>query len=96
MTVDEMILKAIKGGPVTVNDITADIAKHFISRVRIKLEKLRVRGVVTRKGRGGAHRAFTYQLIRPDRAAQAIAEKGGGLARVGKMTPKPRHRSGGA
>jgi hypothetical protein len=77
MTVDEIVLKALERGPVTVNDIAADIAKHFTGRVRLKLEKLRVRGVVIREGRGGAYRKFTYKLVRPDRAAKALAEKGG-------------------
>jgi hypothetical protein len=81
MTVDEMILEALERGPVTVNDIANDISKHFIGRVRLKLEKLRVRGVVIREGRGGAHRKFTYTIVRPDRAAKALAEKGG-LARA--------------
>jgi hypothetical protein len=53
MTVDDILLKALKGGkPATVNDIL----KHFARRVRIKLDKLRVRGVVIRQGRGGARR----------------------------------------
>ena len=75
MTVDDILLKALKGGkPATVNDIL----KHFARRVRIKLNKLRVRGVVVRKGKGGRHREFTYRLARPDLAAQALGEKGGG------------------
>jgi hypothetical protein len=57
-----------------------DILKHFERRVRIKLDKLRVRGVVVREGRGGAHREFAYRLVRPDIAAQALGEKGGGIA----------------
>jgi hypothetical protein len=73
MTVDEIILKALEGGPVTVNDVT----KRFGSQVRMRLEKLRVRGVVLREGRGGAHREFTYKLLRPDVAAKALGEKGG-------------------
>jgi hypothetical protein len=86
MMVDEVILKALEGGPATVNDIT----KRFERLVRIKLEKLRVRGVVVREGRGGAHREFTYRLLRPDRAAEALNEKGGGLSRVAKVTPERR------
>jgi hypothetical protein len=86
MTVDEVILKALEGGPATVNDIT----KRFERLVRIKLEKLLVRGVVVREGRGGAHRDFTYRLLRPDRAAKALNEKGGGLSRVAKVTPERR------
>jgi hypothetical protein len=81
MTVDEVILKALEGGhPVTVNDVT----KCFTGSVRMRLEKLRVRGVVVREGRGRAHREFTYKLVRPDRAAKAIGETGGGLARAAK------------
>jgi hypothetical protein len=75
MTVDDILLKALKGGkPATVNEIL----KHFARRVRIKLNKLRVRGIVVRKGKGGRHREFTYRLVRPARAAQALGEKGGG------------------
>jgi hypothetical protein len=67
-------LKALEGGdPVTVDDIL----KHFERRVRVRLNKLRVRGVVVREGRGGAHRKFTYKLLRPDIAAKALREKGG-------------------
>jgi hypothetical protein len=81
MTVDEVILKALEGGrPITVNDVT----KCFTGSVRMRLEKLRVRGVVVREGRGRAHREFTYKLVRPDRAAKAIGETGGGLAHAAK------------
>jgi hypothetical protein len=76
MTVDDILLKALEDRPVTVNDIL----KHFERRVRIRLNKLRVRGVVVREGRGGARREFTYRLVRPDIAAQALGEKGGGIA----------------
>jgi hypothetical protein len=76
VTVDGILLQALEGGPATVNDIL----KHFERRVRIKLDKLRVRGVVVGEGRGGAHREFTYRLVRPDIAAQALGEKGGGIA----------------
>jgi hypothetical protein len=81
MTVDDVILKALESGdPVTVNDVI----KRFADRVRVRLEKLRVRGVVVREGRGRSHREFTYKLVRPDRAAKAIGETGGGLARAPK------------
>jgi hypothetical protein len=73
MTIDEAILKALEGGPVTVNGVT----KRFVSRVRSRLEKLRVRGVVVREGKGGAHREHTYRLVQPHRAAKALCEKGG-------------------
>ena len=86
MTVDDILLKALEGGPATVNDIL----KHFERRVRIRLDKLRVRGVVVREGRGGAHREFTYRLLRPDVAAKALGEKGGGLAHAAKVTPEQR------
>ena len=82
MTPDGILLKALEGGPVTVKDIT----KHLERPVRIKLDKLRVRGVVIREGRGGAHRQFTCRLLRPDIAAKALGEKGG-LARPAKVTP---------
>ena len=81
VTVDEIILKALEGGhPVTVNDVT----KRLVDRVRMRLEKLRVRGVVVREGKGGVHREHTYQLLRPDRAAKALNETAGGLARATK------------
>jgi hypothetical protein len=73
ITFDDVLLNTFEGGRVTVNDIL----KHFEYRVRMRLEKLRVRGVVVREGRGGAHRQFTYRLLRPDRAAKALGEKGG-------------------
>ena len=80
MTVDEIILKALEDGPVTVNAVANEIAKYFRCRARVKLEKLRVRGIVTREGRGGAHCKYTYRLMQPGRAARAICEKGGGLS----------------
>lgn len=83
MTVDDVILSGLEGGPVTVNDIT----KRFEIRVRVRLNKLRVWGIVLREGRGGAHREFTYRLLRPDLAAKAIGEKGG-LARASKAVPR--------
>jgi hypothetical protein len=77
MTIDDILLKALKGGePATVNDIL----KHFERRVRIRLNKLRVRGVVVRDGRGGAHRKFTYRLLQPNIPAKALGKKGGGFA----------------
>jgi hypothetical protein len=85
VTVDYVILKALEGGPVTVNDIT----KRFVSRVRMRLEKLRVRGIVIRENRGRAHREFTYKLLLPDLAAKALAEKGGGLSQAAKVRPEP-------
>jgi hypothetical protein len=88
MTVDDILLKVLEGGPATVNDIV----KRFERRVRIRLDKLRVRGIVVREGRGGPHREFTYRLRRPDLAAKALGEKGGGLARAAKVTPERRDR----
>jgi hypothetical protein len=83
MTVDEFILQALQGEAVTVHDI----GKRFESYVRLRLNKLRVRGIVLREGRGGSHRKFTYKLVRPDRAVEALAEKGG-LARAAKAAPR--------
>ncbi len=78
MTVDDIILKALESGnPVTVNDVVNQIAKRCVPVVRMKLEKLRVRTVVVREGKGGAHREFTYKLVRPDAAPKALGEKGG-------------------
>ena len=85
-TVDEIVLKALEGGPVTVTDVT----KRFASRVRIRLEKLRVRGIVVRENKGRAHRKFTYRLVRPDLAAKAIGEQGGGLSHAAKVTEELR------
>jgi predicted ArsR family transcriptional regulator len=84
MTVDEIVLRALERGPVTVDDI---IWRLEIP-VRIKLEKLRVRGVVIREGRGGRHRKFTFRLLHPDRAAKALSEKGGGLSLTAKAAPE--------
>jgi hypothetical protein len=83
MKVDQFILRALEGGPVTVNDI----GKRFEARVRMRLNKLRVRGIVLREGKGGAHRKLTYKLLHPDLAAKAIGEKGG-LARAAKAAPR--------
>jgi hypothetical protein len=68
-------------GPATVNDIV----ERLEGRVRIRLNMLRARGVVIREGRDGAHREFTYRLLRPGVAAKAVREKG--LARA---PPEPR------
>jgi hypothetical protein len=81
-TVDEVILRALEGGPVTVNEVSS----RFIGRVRIRLNKLRVRGIVLRDGKGRAHREFTYRLVRPHLAAKAICEAGGGLSGTAKST----------
>ena len=84
MTVDEFILQALqRGEPVTVRDI----GKRFEARVRMRLNKLRVRGIVLWEGKGGAHRKFTYRLLRPDLAAKAIGENGG-LASAAKAAPR--------
>jgi hypothetical protein len=83
MTLDDILLKSLEGGPVTVKDI----GKRLEGRVRIRLDKLRVRGVVIREGRGGAHREFTYRLVRPDLAAKALGEKGG-LARAATVNSR--------
>jgi hypothetical protein len=85
MTVDDIVLRALEGGPVTVDDIIRRLEKP----VRTKLEKLRVRGVVLREGRGGPHRTFIYKLLRPDHVAEALTEKGG-LARATKAVPETR------
>jgi hypothetical protein len=47
----------------------------------------REEGGRTYRSRGGAHRTFTYRLLRPDLAAKAIGEKGG-LARAAKAAPR--------
>lgn len=88
-TVDEVILRALEGGPVTVNDVTS----RFIGKVRIRLNKLRVRGIVVREGKDRAHREFIYRLVRPHLAAKAICEAGGGLSRASKLTAE--HLTGG-
>jgi hypothetical protein len=81
MTIDEFILTALKGGKlVTVQDI----AKRFEPRIRHRSEKLRVRGIVIREGRGGSYRKFTYGMLREDLAAEAMSEAGGGLAHAEK------------
>ena len=72
MTLDDIILKVLEDGPVTVKDV----GKRCERRVRIRLNKLRVRGIVLREGKGGAHREFTYRLLRPKLAAKALRERG--------------------
>jgi hypothetical protein len=86
MTLDDLLLRALEDGPVTVKVIT----KRVERRVRIRLDKLRARGIVIREGRGGAHREFTYKLLRPDLATKAIGEKCGGLSRAANVTPERR------
>jgi hypothetical protein len=81
VTLDDILLKVLEDGPATVNDIV----ERLEGRVRIRLNMLRARGVVIREGRGGAHREFTYRLLRPGVAAKAVREKG--LARA---PPEPR------
>jgi hypothetical protein len=81
MTLDDILLKVLEDGPATVNDIV----ERLEGRVRIRLNMLRARGVVIREGRGGAHREFTYKLLRPAVAAKAV--RGKGLARA---PPEPR------
>ena len=79
LTVDDVLLEALESGDaITVNDVT----KRFVDRVRMRLEKLRVRGVVIREGKGGAHREYTYRLVGPDRLAKALVEAGGGLSQA--------------
>jgi hypothetical protein len=81
MTLDDILLKVLEDGPATVNEIV----ERLEGRVRSRLNMLRARGVVIRQGRGGAHREFTYKLLRPGVAAKAVHEKG--LARA---PPEPR------
>jgi hypothetical protein len=88
MTLDDLLLKALDDGPVTVKDIVM----RFERRVRIRLNKLRVRGVVLREGKGGAHREFTYRLLRPELAAKSLREGSGGLARAARVIRKRRKR----
>jgi hypothetical protein len=80
ITVDDILLRALEGGPVTVNDIL----KRFGARVRPRLEKLRVRGLVVRENRGRAHREFTYQFCCEG------AQREGGLSPAAKVTPSER------
>jgi hypothetical protein len=55
MTLDEVILRALEGGqPVTVNDVTTRFMVNVRNRVRTRLEKLRVRGVVVQEGEAAA------------------------------------------
>jgi hypothetical protein len=71
-----LFLKSLAGRPAPVKQITQRLERS----VRIRLHKLRVRGIVIQEGRGGAHRQFTYRLLPPELAAKALDEKGG-LAR---------------
>jgi hypothetical protein len=82
---DDILLDTLEDGAVTVKDIT----KRMERRVRIRLYKLRVRGLVIREGRGGAYREFKYRLVQRDLAAKALAGKSG-LSRGAKVTPEQR------
>jgi hypothetical protein len=81
MTLDDILLKVLEDGPATVNDIV----ERLEGRVRIRLNMLRARGVVICEGRGGAHREFTYKLLRPGASAMAIRKKG-----LVRAPPEPR------
>jgi predicted ArsR family transcriptional regulator len=70
MTLDDILLKALEEGPVSVKDIS----KRVERRLRMKLDKLRARGLVLREGRGGVYREFTYRLLQRDLAARARQE----------------------
>jgi hypothetical protein len=85
MTLDAVILKALEGGKlVTVSDIVWRVELY----VRHRLEKLRVRGIVCREGRGGTHREFPLKMLSPDLAAKALCEPCGSLASVRKATAR--------
>ena len=84
ITVDDILLRVLESGPATVNDVL----KRFRGLLRMRLRKLRVRGIVVRENRGHAYREFTYTLVRPDLAAKALGEKGGGLARAAEVPPE--------
>jgi hypothetical protein len=81
MTVDEIIVKLPERGPVTVNGVAAEIAERFLHRVRMKLESCGCGGLSPRGQRG---RSYTCRLLRLDRGARALCEKGGGLSRTEK------------
>ena len=72
MTVDEVILKALEGGPATVNDIN----KRLERLVRIKLERLRVRGVVVREGTRRRAPAVHLQTIKPRPRREGVQREG--------------------
>jgi hypothetical protein len=83
MTLDDVLRRALEGGgPVTIKDII----KRLEGPVRRKLDRLRVRGVVVREGRGGPYREFTYTL-RPEFAAELGVKVRPARA---KATPKRR------
>jgi predicted transcriptional regulator len=73
MTLDELLMNALDHGPATVEEI----AKRLERPLRLKLNKLRVRGLIVREGRGGSYREFTYRLVNRDLAARALSSKGG-------------------
>jgi hypothetical protein len=58
MNIDDILWEELECGPVTIKELTA----RFERRVRDRRERLRVRGIVIREGRGGAHRQFTYRM----------------------------------
>jgi hypothetical protein len=70
MSLDDILLRELGRGPGTVKEI----ADRLESRVRFRLDRLRVRSLVIREGRGGAHRQFTYSLLRPEPIERRISD----------------------
>jgi hypothetical protein len=60
MTLDEILLKELARGPAT----TKEIALRLERRIRDRLDRLRVRRLVLREGKGGPHRQYTYSVPR--------------------------------
>jgi hypothetical protein len=58
MNIDDILWEELERGPVTIKELTA----RFERRVRDRRERSRVRGIVIREGRGGAHRQYTYRM----------------------------------
>ena len=66
-TIDDILWNVLEGGPATVNEIVT----RFERRVRIRLEQLRVRGLIDREGKSGAQTEFTYSLLKSGLAANS-------------------------
>jgi hypothetical protein len=71
MTLDDILLKELARGPATVKEIAMrrraapEERVRLENRIRNRLDRLRVRGLVIKEWKGG-HRQYTYRLPRSE------------------------------
>jgi hypothetical protein len=75
MTLDEILLKELSNGPGTVLEIAArlemrEIPARLERRIRTRLDRLRVRGLVVREWKVG-HRQYIFKLRSTERVEHA-------------------------